>query len=800
MGEYDLETLHALESMGIPRESVDGIPHPELFRELVQFVETTLQRSYGKFIPSYICEELNQATDHARNLGPVGLLAALYFGSELIVPQIYASILQGLRSSIGLSNEEAKFLILHIDMDQDHAMALREIIIANCRTKADRLMLVKCTSMILDGRVAFYDSLIKYSSQLETNNFTYNDQTTKKWSRSKPNYMNDFMEQPNVVKMCKEHVKGSTILDVGCGEGYVARKLVSMGATKIVGVDISKDRINVASTHLEKKDFEYYVEGDVTNLKETLLRTTNRTNLMPGAQFDVGLFDLSVAVFLFNDLTITDMDKTFRDIFSLLKPGGYFIFCVPHPFISSYDCESFGFSKNKSSNYFSLRDKLVEGHASTISGERLKVSMFCKTFEDYTQAARKFGFDIIEIEEGRVNPNNLNENPDLFDSVNGVPLHLVMKLRKPECPVKNSANVASTNTLNMLPKKLTWSTAARRHPRNAFLVQIPNEVQQELYKASFEWYDRGISVDDLDLVGDFPSSSFNSLKSFAVSIRNSVLHETGLVLIKGLNLDMFGVGESEKMVACSKIAYYLICNQIGAVDGSARGRLFDVKNNHIDAMDKKIDNVLFSVSDCKANWHTDGASKDRVYDAVSLMCIHPSIVGGKSKVSNACNAYDLISHMPRFLMNELHRPVPRDILENGKGNKKCLSMSDQLSRADSIMSLRISYNSYPIFDVQQDRMRFRYMRHWIESSHEKMRWKVPTFLRIAMDVLDDALDKGCCFHESLERGDILICNNACIAHGRDAFQDAPGKPPRHLVRAWIQMQKVDMLKPSNQSA
>lgn len=34
-----------------------------------------------------------------------------------------------------------------------------------------------------------------------------------------------------------------------------------------------------------------------------------------------------------------------------------------------------------------------------------------------------------------------------------------------------------------------------------------------------------------------------------------------------------------------------------------------------------------------ANWHTDGASKDRVYDAVSLLCIHPSVVGGKSLVS-----------------------------------------------------------------------------------------------------------------------------------------------------------------------
>ena len=147
-------------------------------------------------------------------------------------------------------------------------------------------------------------------------------------------------------------------------------------------------------------------------------------------------------------------------------------------------------------------------------------------------------------------------------------------------------------------------------------------------------------------------------------------------------------------------------------------------------------------------------------------------------------------------MNELHRPVSRDILENGKGNKK-VDLKSQLSRADSIMSLRISYNSYPIFDIQQDRMRFRYMRFWIESAHKKMHWKVPTLLRIAMDCLDDTLDKGCCFNESLERGDIIICNNACVAHGRTSFKDVQGKPRRHLVRAWMQVQKVDLIKPSN---
>lgn len=247
-----------------------------------------------------------------------------------------------------------------------------------------------------------------------------------------------------------------------------------------------------------------------------------------------------------------------------------------------------------------MRDKLLEGHVSTLSGERLNVQMYCKTFEDYIQTARKYGFEVVQVEEARVNPDHLKKNPAFFDSVNGIPLDLVVKLRKPLCQLEDNATVAAAaNTLNMLPKKLNWSRAAMRHPKNAFHLRIPNQVKRELYKASLECFNRGITVDDLDLEGGFHSTMFSSLKSFAVSVRNVLLHETGLVLLKGLDLDVFGFDASEKMVACSKIAYYLICNHIGAVDGSARGRLFDVKDNNINAMDGKADNILFSVSNCE---------------------------------------------------------------------------------------------------------------------------------------------------------------------------------------------------------
>ena len=763
MGHYDETTLSKMEEMGIKRASIEGIPHRQLFSELVELLETKLARSYIKFIPDYICEKLNQAIEESMKHGKLGLLAMLYFGSELIVPQIYTSILDGLKLSMGLTNEEMKFLILHINMDKYHADALREIIISNCRTKAERVVLVKCTHLLLDARVSFYDAILKYTSEMDSPAFAV--------KAAHQLCVADYISQSKVLKMCGHHIEGSTVLDVGCGSGQLSRELLTRGASKSVGVDISRDMIDSANAHPEKKKTEYYVVGDACQLKQTLLNTTNQTNLMPGAGFDMGLFDIIVASFLFNCFSITEMNRCISDIHSLMKPGGHVVFIVPHP---AFDNDR----GRDSREYFADRDRLSEHQ---VTNEQ-KMNAYFKTLQDYTDSVLASGFEIDQIEEVR--------------SACSTATNLILKLRKADEEVTRK----NVNALNVLPKKLNWSKAAVKHPHNAFFVNIPTDVKKELYNAALIAYDDGVNVDDLDAAGYFPVGSFTSLKTFSVSVRNKLLHQTGLVVLKGLNLDTFSdldmSADRDQIVACSKLAYYIICCHIGTVDGSVRGKLFDVQDKNIDAMDGKNDNVLFSVSNCEASWHTDGASKDKVYDCVGLLCINPSRVGGKSKVSNACNSFDSIeSVFPKFMMHELTRPIPRDVLEKGKGRGND-NVGTQLSRTESMLHLRISYNSYPIYVVKEGRMRFRYMRHWIETAHKKVYWRLPTLLRIAMDVLDDTLTEGCCFDERLTRGDILICNNSCVAHARDAFKDVSGQSKRHLVRAWMQCHAVDLYEAS----
>ena len=47
------------------------------------------------------------------------------------------------------------------------------------------------------------------------------------------------------------------------------------------------------------------------------------------------------------------------------------------------------------------------------------------------------------------------------------------------------------------------------------------------------------------------------------------------------------------------------------------------------------------------------------------------------------------------------------------------------------------------------RMRFRYMRFWVESGHQKAGLRVSPMLRMAMDFLDKELDQFCGFKARL---------------------------------------------------
>ena len=67
------------------------------------------------------------------------------------------------------------------------------------------------------------------------------------WVRKEASCLSDFTGREPIFAQLKPLVAGGArVLDIGCGEGYVARRLRTMGAAQVVGVDISQEMVRTA--------------------------------------------------------------------------------------------------------------------------------------------------------------------------------------------------------------------------------------------------------------------------------------------------------------------------------------------------------------------------------------------------------------------------------------------------------------------------------------------------------------------------------------------------------------------------
>jgi 2-polyprenyl-3-methyl-5-hydroxy-6-metoxy-1,4-benzoquinol methylase len=109
---------------------------------------------------------------------------------------------------------------------------------------------------------------------------------------------------------------GETILDVACGNGQFSRQLAALGAT-VVATDFSATFLARAAARTEEHAERItYQQLDATDEAALLTLGTGR-------------FDAAVCTMALMDMpTITPL---LRALWQLLRPGGRFVFVVPHP-------------------------------------------------------------------------------------------------------------------------------------------------------------------------------------------------------------------------------------------------------------------------------------------------------------------------------------------------------------------------------------------------------------------------------------------------------------------------------------
>jgi 2-polyprenyl-3-methyl-5-hydroxy-6-metoxy-1,4-benzoquinol methylase len=161
-------------------------------------------------------------------------------------------------------------------------------------------------------------------------------------------------------------VSGLTVLDAGCGEGYLSRILTQLGA-KVTGIDISTRLVAMSRA----KDQEGKINYQVANLSQPLVAYQDH-------------FDLSASFFVLND--IYDYRGFLSTLGSAIKPGGRAVFFMNNPY--SFVMRGLVTNYFDPGNAFPYRGMAAEG---------VKVHFYQRTLEEYLDACFAAGFQLERL-------------------------------------------------------------------------------------------------------------------------------------------------------------------------------------------------------------------------------------------------------------------------------------------------------------------------------------------------------------------------------------------------------------------
>ncbi|MES2931389.1 MAG: class I SAM-dependent methyltransferase [Patescibacteria group bacterium] len=108
---------------------------------------------------------------------------------------------------------------------------------------------------------------------------------------------------------------GKSALDIGCGEGTDAAFYLESGASRVAGLDASKELLEKAKQKHPGIDFQY--------------------GLFEKIPFGDGEFDFVFSKYAL--MTSAELEPAFVEVQRVLKPGGVFMFVVTHPIRQFYE-------------------------------------------------------------------------------------------------------------------------------------------------------------------------------------------------------------------------------------------------------------------------------------------------------------------------------------------------------------------------------------------------------------------------------------------------------------------------------
>jgi len=195
-------------------------------------------------------------------------------------------------------------------------------------------------------------------------------------------------------------VSGLSVLDAGCGNGYLTRLLATKGAN-VTGMDYSRTFIDYCTkVEVEMNLGCKFLEASVTDMKEVESKS----------------FDIVVSNVVLVD--VLDYKTAFKEIARVLKDDGRFIWSNTHPiFGRSATGGDFRFprdSRRNESRYLKMIDRYFDSGGELVAWWTSPTWQFIRTLEEYSKALKDAGLVISEIVEPRPSIEDIQKNPDFL--------------------------------------------------------------------------------------------------------------------------------------------------------------------------------------------------------------------------------------------------------------------------------------------------------------------------------------------------------------------------------------------------
>lgn len=214
--------------------------------------------------------------------------------------------------------------------------------------------------------------------------------------------------EEQILPLAAAHLTGAThVLDVGCGEGQVARLAAGIGAGRVVGVDPTWAQLTVAR---ERGGGAAYGQADAAALP-----------------FATASFDAVVACLVFEH--IDAVDAALAEVGRVLNKGGRFLFFLNHPLLQT---PGSGWIDDRilEEQYWRIGPYLVEDRSLEEVEKDVLIPFVHRPLSRYVNAMAAAGLFIEQMHEPAPPPGFL-ERAEEYKEAATIPRLLFLRAVKP---------------------------------------------------------------------------------------------------------------------------------------------------------------------------------------------------------------------------------------------------------------------------------------------------------------------------------------------------------------------------------